>query len=51
MVENQRREKDRDLELAMILGSIGFGLVMLGRAARRAQQAQGGEPAEPRTDQ
>jgi hypothetical protein len=40
MVENSRKEKDRDMELAMIWGSIGFGLLMLGGAAWKARRPE-----------
>jgi len=40
MVENTQREKDRDMELAMILGSIAFGLLMLGSAAWKTRRPE-----------
>ncbi|HHQ48909.1 MAG TPA: hypothetical protein ENK19_08525 [Acidobacteria bacterium] len=40
MVDNAQREHDRDMELAMIFGSIGFGLLMLGSAAWKARRRE-----------
>ena len=40
MVENAQKEQDRDMELAMIFGSIGFGLLMLGSAAWKARRRE-----------
>ncbi len=47
MVENSRKEHDRDMELAMIWGSIGFGLLMLGSAAWKTSRPE----QEPSPDQ
>jgi len=38
MVENTKRAQKRDMELVMIWGSIGLGLLMLGSAAWKASR-------------
>jgi len=47
MVANSQKEKDRDLELAMIWGSIAFGTIMLGSAAWKARRPRHDDPASP----
>jgi len=43
MAKNEQKRQNREMELAMIWGSIAFGLLMLGSAAWKASRPESGE--------